>query len=215
MCACVTTILDTSRTLYPAASRPASTAPRPPSGRSGRHTPQSTRVTRSPSASTCMFTLSTALTPTGNGTRVSPSPRTPPSDGIGLPVHAFQQREPDAHLHAVGGAGAVHRAGDVLHLEPGDALEGQPRPVQGLAHRVLDRLARPGEVHRLLHRHRVMMARPAAMPCRSRPAEAPPSRAGQPAPGQEPAAERDRGHLQPRDPLGEPRPRPREPPEGG
>ena len=45
---------------------------RPPSGRSGRHTPQSTTVTLSPSARMYMLTLSIALTPIGSATRVTP-----------------------------------------------------------------------------------------------------------------------------------------------
>ncbi len=44
----------------------------PPSGRSGRQTPQSTTVTLSPSDRTYMLTLSIALTPIGSSTRVTP-----------------------------------------------------------------------------------------------------------------------------------------------
>src|SRR6476469_4674531 len=72
MWACVTITRDTSLMAYPAPSRPASMAASPPSGRSGRQTPQSTTVTLSPSARMYMLTLSMAFTPIGNATRVTP-----------------------------------------------------------------------------------------------------------------------------------------------
>src|SRR6478735_6316570 len=72
MCACVTITRETSLMAYPAPSRPASMSARPPSGRSGRQTPQSTTVTLSPSARMYMLTLSMALTPIGKATRVTP-----------------------------------------------------------------------------------------------------------------------------------------------
>src|SRR6266700_1498261 len=158
MCAWVTTMRDTSRTSYPAVCSPASSAARPSPPASARHRPQSTRVTRSPSASAYTLTVSMRCRPTGSGIRVTPS------SIAGSAVHPLAQREPHAQLDLVGDPGAVQRTGQVLHLEPGDAFQGQPGPVDRLADRVFDGVAGTRQLHRLLHRHGTQAGRGAPVP---------------------------------------------------
>src|SRR6476469_5037745 len=130
MCACVTITRETSSMAYPAPSRPASMAASPPSGRSGRQTPQSTTVTLSPSAMTYMLTLSMAFTPIGNATRVTPgiesradwlTGRLPARSAprlwlarlrLGSSVQTFQEGEPDLELDLVGGGRLTDHPGD-------------------------------------------------------------------------------------------------------
>src|SRR4051812_4001360 len=106
----------------------------PPSGRSGRQTPQSTTVTLSPSAMTYMLTLSIAFTPMGNATLVTPGIE---SGGCWLTVwrssvQAFQQGEPDSELHLIGRRRFPDRPRDALHLKVGDALQRFPGTVERL-----------------------------------------------------------------------------------
>ena len=53
---------------------------------------------------------------------------------------------------------AVDDAGDVAHLEGGDAVEGEPGAVERLGHRVLDGVAGADELDGLLHAHGVILS---------------------------------------------------------
>ena len=130
----------------------------PPSGRSGRQTPQSTTVTLSPSARMYMLTLSIAFTPIGSATRVTPgidSSRLGPRRRSS--VHAFQQGEPDLELDLIGGRRLVDHTGDPLHLE--EVMPSRDSRARSSASddRVLDCLAAAGEIYRLLHAHDIMI----------------------------------------------------------
>src|SRR2546423_5751046 len=124
MWACVTMMRDTSRSAYPACSIPRSSAGSPSSSASARNTPQSTSVTRSPSASTYTLTLSMPWMPIGSATRVTPGTSvcvdTAPDIRSTSAVDAFQQREPDLEPYPVGHPGSVQYAGHLLHVEGGD-----------------------------------------------------------------------------------------------
>src|SRR6478609_8346930 len=98
----------------------------PPSGRSGRQTPQSTTVTLSPSAMMYMLTLSIAFTPIGNATRVTPGTESgglAAFTGGGSSVQAFQEGEPDPEFDLIGRRRFSDHSGDSLHFKVCDALQ--------------------------------------------------------------------------------------------